>query len=348
MHHHTTQTLSPARAARMLLSLGSLTVGAALALALTGCADTTSNATGAKAPDDAAALSKGANEVDDDFRSSDERREFADAIVKYGKPVRVGNGLARTYVLLADERSKRPLEVGVALDERSLEGLPAPAAMKMAGPVPGGLMAHGSMTQFDLQLPEKSNLPFKFVELDWNPAGHEPPGIYDIPHFDFHFYTITQDVRNSIDPTRPEYVAEAANFPAPQFRFPYYVDAATAAGGIPAALAAVPRMGLHWLDVRSPELQNALGNPAGYKPFTKTFIYGSWNGQVSFAEPMITRAYILSKRHETDRAIRNEVTPVSTAGDYQIAGYYPSAYRIAWNGRAKEYRIALTQLAWHE
>jgi hypothetical protein len=340
VHHPSSQT--PARAARMLASLGSLTIAAALTLSLAACADTT---TAAKAPTDAAALDRGGDH-DDDGR--DGRADFPGAHVKYGKPQRVGNGLARTYIVLADERSKRPLEIGVALDERTMDGLAAPAAMKMSGPMPGGLMAHGSMTKFDLQLPEKNPTPFQFVELDWNPAGHEPPGIYDIPHFDFHFYTITQAARDAIDPARAEYADEAAKLPAAQFRFPYYVDASTAAGGAPPAAVAVPFMGIHWLDVRSPELQGALGNPAGYRPFTKTFLYGSWNGQVSFAEPMITRAYIMSKRGATDPAVRNEVTPVSTAGDYQISGYYPSAYRIAYDARAKEYRIALTQLAWHD
>ena len=42
----------------------------------------------------------------------------------YGAPVRVGNGRARTYVLL-DPRNGNPLELGVALDDRALDGLPA-------------------------------------------------------------------------------------------------------------------------------------------------------------------------------------------------------------------------------
>jgi hypothetical protein len=341
VHHQPFPT--PARAARIFLSPGSLTLAAAFTLSLAACGDSTPDTTAARAPTDAAALNKGGNQDD-----RGERAEFRHAQVKYGRPMRVGNGLARTYVVLAEGRDRRPLEVGVALDEKTMEGLAAPAAMKMDGRTPGGLMAHGSMTVFNLPLPEKHGTPFQFVELDWNPAGHEPPGIYDIPHFDFHFYTITQAARDAIDPARPAYGDEAANLPPAQFRFPYYVDAATAAGGIPAALAAVPRMGLHWLDVRSPELQGALGNPAGYRPFTKTFIYGSWNGQVTFAEPMITRAYIMAKRGATDAAVRNEVTPVSTAGDYQISGYYPSAYRIAYDRRAKEYRVALTQLGWRD
>jgi hypothetical protein len=182
------------------------------------------------------------------------------------------------------------------------------------------------------------------VQFDWNPAGHEPAGVYDQPHFDFHFYRVPVSVRNSIVPTAPEYATKAASYPGAQYRFPFYIDAATAAG-VPAWAATVPLMGLHWLDVRSPELQMLTGHPELYQVFTKTFIYGSWEGDFIFEEPMITRAYILSKRSATDPTEVDEVIPVPTAQHYKPAGYYPNAYRITWDAVAKEYRIALTQLA---
>ena len=31
-------------------------------------------------------------------------------------------------------------------------------------------------------------MPLKWALLNWNPHGHIPPGIYDRPHFDVHFY----------------------------------------------------------------------------------------------------------------------------------------------------------------
>ena len=153
-------------------------------------------------------------------------------------------------------------------------------------------------------------------------------------------------MRASILPSDPQYAAKAANYPAPEFRAPFYLDAATAAGGAPPAVVTVPQMGLHWLDVRSPELQGMAGNPAGFKPFTKTFIYGSWDGAFIFDEPMITRAYIMSKKDATDPAERNEIIPVSVPAKRALAGYYPSAYRIGYDADEKEYRIALTQLGW--
>jgi len=255
---------------------------------------------------------------------------------QYGTPQKVGNGTVRTYIVMDQKNAGRPLEVGVVLSETALEGLPAPVAS--SDPM-------ANMHMYTLDLPAKNPTQYKFVQFDWNPAGHEPAGVYDLPHFDFHFYTVPVEVRNSILPSDPQYATKAANYPAPEYRAPFYLDAATAAGA-PAAAVTIPMMGLHWLDVRSPELQMLTGNPQGYRPFTKTFIYGTWNGQFIFDEPMITRAHILEKKTATDPLVVDELVPVSTPAKYSPAGFYPSAYRISWDAQQKEYRIALTQLNW--
>ncbi|MGW8265764.1 MAG: hypothetical protein ACWGSQ_05305, partial [Longimicrobiales bacterium] len=102
---------------------------------------------------------------------------------------------------------------------------------------------------------------------------------------------------------------------------------------------AVPQMGVHWVDVRSPELQAMFGNPGGYVPFDATFIYGSWDGRFTFLEPMVTRAFLLTHP--------DQLRPVSHPAAYPEPGWYPAAYRISYDAQARESRIALTQLAWH-
>jgi hypothetical protein len=263
---------------------------------------------------------------------------------QYGPTVKIGNGVVRTYVL-RDKSSDIPLEVGVAMSEEAMEGLPEPMPMSASAAAGHGAShAHvGSLINL-LTMPAQNPTPYRFVELDWNPGGHEPAGVYDLPHFDFHFWTVSREVRSSIVPTDPRYAQNAANLPDNKYRAPFYLDGATAAGA-PAGAVAVPLMGLHWLDVRSPELQRLTGHPEAYKPFTKTFLYGSWNGQFVFDEPMITRAYIMAKRDATDPAVRDEIIPVSTPQHSTPAGFYPSAYRIAYNAATREYLIALTQLA---
>lgn len=232
---------------------------------------------------------------------------------QYGTPRKLGDGMARTYVVLSERGARTPVELGVALDERALDELPA------AGSHP-----------LDLELPAHAPAPYRLVEVDWNANGHVPEGVYTVPHFDFHFYTITAAERDAIDPSDPAYAAKASNLPAGDYVPPFYVVPG------PPALVAEPRMGVHWVDLRSPELQALLGHPEAYQPFTKTFIYGSWDGRFTFFEPMITRDYLL--------AHPDVVTPIPVPAAYPQSGYYPTAYRVTYDAQAKEYRVALAGL----
>jgi hypothetical protein len=267
--------------------------------------------------------------------SSKASAEAGQQIRHYGVPVRIGNGMARTYIVANTADHTVPLEIGVALSEGALEGLPV---------AEGG---HEMLFAHLLALPVGNPTPYQFVELDWNPVGHEPAIVYGLPHFDFHFYTVSRETRNSIMPDHPHFADQAASLPGQEFRPPFYVDAATAAGA-PAALVTVPMMGLHWFDVRSPELQALLGNPAGFQPFTRTFFKGTWDGRFIFDEPMITRAWLLTRRLSNGDAAADEVIPVSTAERYAPAGYYPDAYRIAYDPRSRDFLVGLTELTWRQ
>ena len=247
---------------------------------------------------------------------------------QYGVPVKLGNGRARAYALI-DQKAGRTLELGVALDEQAMEGLRAPDPN--ADP-------HHDHDELTVQLPQQHGSAFRFVELDWNPQGHGAP--YDEGHFDFHFYAISEAEVHGIVPSDPQYAAKAANNPPASAIPPFYFNPAIALG-LPPEAVAVPMMGMHWLDARSPELQGMLGNPAGYKPFTSTFIYGAWDGQFIFMEPMITRSHILAKRDATDPAVRDQVIPISTSPSFPAGGFRPDAYRIAWDAQSREYRVAL-------
>lgn len=125
------------------------------------------------------------------------------------------------------------------------------------------------MTGFVLELPKgKGKNFYTFVMLDWNPQGHEPPQIYGLPHFDVHFYIVPDEVRLGM---LPEKVTEFENLPSDE-----YVPAGYFRGP-----GFVPFMGVHWLNGASPELHGAT--------FTQTFIWGSYDGEFVFWEPMLTR-----------------------------------------------------------
>ena len=250
-----------------------------------------------------------------------------------GAAQRIGNGTVRTYVLFDPANRTVPIEVGIALSARALESLPAPMAMKNADAMSSHFDTHERL----LPLPDANPTPYKFVQFNWNPGGHEPPGVYDQPHFDFHFWTVDNTVRESIVPETAQFAEKAARYPGDEYRTANFVDVATAAKA-PAAAVTVPKMGMHWIDVRSGEFNG--------QTFSKTYIRGSWDGQFVFDEPMITRAYIAAKRDAQDPALRDELITLPPTAKRQVAGYYPEAYRIQYDAESKEYRIALTRLTW--
>jgi len=247
---------------------------------------------------------------------------------RYGAEVELGNGRARTYVVM-DGRTGKPAEVGIALSEHALEGLPKHSPDHGPG-------THGPYSEYLLELPSDNPTPYRFVEVDWNPHGHGGP--YTAPHFDFHFYRVPVATRNEIDLADPDFATKAARLPAEEEIPARYASTHVLLNTTPAGMT-VPRMGLHWVDTASPEL------PPSNQPFTRTFIMGSWNGQVIFDEPMVTRAFILTQRSSPDTAGTIAVPP---ARRYAPAGFYPASYGIRWEESAGEFRIALQGLSWRD
>lgn len=226
----------------------------------------------------------------------------------YGAGVPLGRGIARTYLVQAEDGS---VELGVAISEEAVASLPEPGA-------PGAvIMPDGLSTfAFELALPEPNPTPYRHVLLDWNPGGHEPPGLYYLPHFDFHFYLIESEARLAIDPRDPTFVEKAARYPEP---------ALIPQGYFAPEPAAVPAMGVHWLDPASPELNGEL--------FSRTFLFGSWDGEVIFGEPMITIAYLETKPNVT--------MPVPLAERSLASGRLPPSYTIRWDAEAQEYQVGI-------
>lgn len=236
--------------------------------------------------------------------SSDRIGAGSKPTTEYGANVAVGNGTARSYQVM---QNGVPTEIGIELTPGVMDSLPT--APKMGG------------YEYSLPLPAGNKTQYQVIGLNWNPTGHPPPNVYTVPHFDFHFYMVSQAERGAIDPaTDTAFATQAANLPTSAFSLPGYVNDPPA--------NAVPHMGLHWTDSNAPEFHG--------QPFTRTFIIGSWNGQFIFDEPMITRAYLLT--HPTDSV------PVATAAQRAISGYYPTAYRVRWDAAASVWHVALSGL----
>ncbi len=213
---------------------------------------------------------------------------------KYGKPVKIGSGNAMTFFEPDDHN--HPVSLGIVMDEAVLTNLP-----------------DMHETQFTLSVPDEmvATTPYQHVSLDWNPHGHGPAPIYDKPHFDMHFYMISEADRKPIDVNNPA----MEKLPGGDFMPTKY-------SGEPGGISG---MGKHWVDVTSPELNGA--------PFKTTFIYGSYDGKVIFHEPMISRDYLLTKPD----TLMNIEQPAKVAKP----AHYPTKYSIRYDAAAKKYFITM-------
>jgi hypothetical protein len=214
----------------------------------------------------------------------------------YGPSLPLGGGAVRSVVKL--DAHGHPSAIGVTFPEATFTGLPH---------------AH---TELVLELPaQASATSFRHITLDWNPHGHEPEHIYDLPHFDLHFYTISAQERMQIGVDDPN----AEKLPAEQY---------IPAGYVPGP-GYVPQMGKHWLDPTSPEFNGGT--------FTQTFLMGSYNEKMIFWEPMITLDYLLEKKTETFSLAQPQA--------YEQQGkYYPTKYSIEYDAASKTYTINLLEL----
>ena len=218
----------------------------------------------------------------------------------FGPVTAMADGTARAYVTL--DGSGAPTDLGVALTETTFSGLP------------------GASTEFVVALPPQAlATPFKHAVINWAPLGHGPSGtVYTVPHFDVHFYTITQAEREGIVLGDSTLAAKMVRRPGAEL-----VPAGYVAG------VASPRMGMHWNDPTAPESNG--------QPFTYTFIYGSYDGAFIFGEPMVTKAYLETKRAAV-------VTPLKLPAQYAARGYQATSYTVGYDASAKEYRLALSGL----
>ena len=168
----------------------------------------------------------------------------------------------------------------------------------------------------------RTDLPFKWALVNWNPHGHIPPGVYDKPHFDVHF--VIEPIENvfAIGPGAcgPEHVRcdqfALARLPVPaNYMHPDFKDVE----------AVAPAMGNHLIDLTGPEFRGV--------PFTRTWIYGTYEGRVTFYEEMVTVAYL--------KTLPDTCVPIKTPAAVAVTGRYPSKSCIRYAKDRSEYTVSL-------
>jgi len=240
-----------------------------------------------------------------------------------GTAANLGDGTITSYAEF--DASGKPKALGVVFSRAALASLPAANSdghrcFDASGD--GNLDAatecsawHERVLPIPTEASRRSDVPFKWALVNWNPLGHMPPGVFDKPHFDVHFYLEPIENILSIErgPCGPEFVRcdqyALARKPVPSNYMPAnYRDLGVVA----------PAMGNHLLD---PTDHNFHG-----EPFKRHWVYGVYDGRVVFYEEMLTLAYMQSKP--------DTCFPITSPEAVAVAGFYPTQSCVRhWSGK---------------
>ncbi|MDQ3021510.1 MAG: T9SS type A sorting domain-containing protein [Bacteroidota bacterium] len=213
--------------------------------------------------------------------------------ILYGDSITLGDGVVRTFVRV--NALGRREQIGVSMTDGVMNNLPDTL-----------------IREFVLNLPAPvapDDTTFNHVFFTWNPDGHGPPGINEVPHFDFHFSTVSVAERQSVIPG-----IDPVYYPREFVPRDYLRDAP----------GVVPRRGLHWGDSTSMQTN---------QNFKTQFIYTTYRGKRFSWAPGITRAFLLTN---TDTIIA-----IKQAQLYRRAGRYPQNYSITHDPIKHTYNIVL-------
>ena len=254
-----------------------------------------------------------------------------------GQSAELGNGTVSTYAEFDD--SDVPTAIGVVYSSGALEGLPTEPSDQhhcFDRDGDGRLEADTECIpthEFVIPLPDeastRSDVPFKWVLFNWNPAGHIPPGIYDVPHFDVHFYMVPIASVFALEdgPCGLEFIRcdqhELAKKPLPpNYMNPDFQDVD----------AVVPAMGSHLIDVTGPEFSG--------EEWKRSWIFGVYDGEVTFYEEMLTRAFMVSQP--------DACYPIKSPRAVGRSGFYPTESCVRHDAETGEHTVSMEGFEFRE
>ncbi|MEP9381573.1 hypothetical protein [Nocardioides sp. KR10-350] len=238
---------------------------------------------------------------------------------EYGETAHLGDGTLTAY---SQRVGDRPVAIGVVMSDGVLDDLPY-------DPPNAGLYCYdkdgdgtvdrmhecsgGYESQLDLSrsFREHADSPFTYALVNWNPFGHIPVGVYDVAHFDMHFYTGEDADRLAIRPGPCGALVDCDDYKLGK----HLPDAKYIAPGFVDLDAVEPAMGNHLIDPDGPEFHG--------QPFTHTWIYGTWDGKVTFDEAMVTLKWYDGLRDGTTADACFDIPQPSA---WQKSGWYPTSY----------------------
>ncbi|MCF1191636.1 hypothetical protein LRR18_08575 [Mangrovimonas sp. AS39] len=171
-----------------------------------------------------------------------------------GPQVDFGSGKVRSWISV--DKDDFPVELGIEITPEALADLES---------LPGDDV----ITSIPFHLKAKQLTPYEHIGLNWEPMGHAPE--FWIPHFDVHFFEISDAERLQIpiyDANNQE-IVDAVNV------FPEVNKIPVGFLKLPGQLGYYPYTGKHWLPVDFLEVDN---------DFDTAIIHGSYNQKHVFLE----------------------------------------------------------------
>lgn len=247
-----------------------------------------------------------------------------------GTPSNLGNGTVASYVEF--DQSGAPRAIGVVFSASALNELPTALSdghrcfdANNDGVIDTATECaawHERVLPVPSEASRRPDVPFKWALLNWNPKGHIPPGVFDKPHFDVHFY---------IEPIENIFALQRGTCGLEFLRCDQYALARkpVPSNYVPSNFqdvgAAAPAMGNHLLDPTTPEFHG--------EPFTRHWIYGVYDGRVIFYEEMVARSYLLTKP--------DACFPIQSPDAVALTGYYPTRSCIRYTPAKDEYTVSM-------
>jgi hypothetical protein len=169
-----------------------------------------------------------------------------------------------------------------------------------------------------LWFPKIKDMPFQWIMFNWQGRGHGPLGAFDKGHFDLHFFMQDFVARNFIR-TGPcgvytdcnDYAKAIKDPPAPFY--PLGFENQKGVSG---------RMGNHLADIAEPPFT------AG-STFTQAFVYGAYDGHLTYFETVVEGNFIKSKP--------DECRPIKAPPAMEVSALYPTQYCTRYRADKGDY-----------
>lgn len=253
---------------------------------------------------------------------------------EYGETAPLGDGQITAYTQFV---GPRPVSIGVRMTDASFSGLPHDPPTDgtlcfdkngdgSTDPVEECSGGYGTQLELGERARQQPDFPFTYVLNNWNPHGHIPLGVYDEPHYDVHFYLNDNAERLAIRTGPCPQLVHCDDYELGK-RLP---DSRYVPADFIDADAIEPAMGNHLIDPTAPEFNG--------QPFRHTWIYGTWDREVTYYEPMITAEWLEGLR---TGAVEDGCHEFELPAAWRETGWYPSTYCTRHSDTRHEISVSL-------